>query len=329
MQCRSRVGMTSALISQSLEEGSDESRSFRDGFGEDVSPDESEPRLKSGTASESTASSAQEGVCLDDVARMLEQEDGPEEAALSLLQTSLKSIAQLHQDEIADLLFHGDIDTQVAAASAINLLGEKAEEHAEKLISFLEDDDRGLRKAAIRGLGRMGATRAIAPIAAFLAVDKLDVRAEATEALGLIGPFNPGPVVKLLRHHTNVVRHAAADALIKMAKHWAPGVNGLEEDTVEFTNDLADSHETLLGYWSLLRDRVAEVMNDPRPEPRRAAAEVLMHIGESGAIRFDEALDDGDQAREHLLSRAPEALSIFQGLDHDKARTATHAKKRA
>ena len=116
------------------------------------------------------------------------------------------------------------------AARALGKLGNSSV--VPDLLSALEDDDDGLREAAARALGELGALEAVEPICARLASGlagagapmtnspKLQEPCEALiEALGAIGVADPavvGVIEPFTGHDRPLVRSAAARALLQL-----------------------------------------------------------------------------------------------------------------
>jgi phycocyanobilin lyase alpha subunit len=125
------------------------------------------------------------------------------------------------------------VEHNAVARNAARALGKLEDGRAvPDLLSALEDDDDGLREAAARALGELGALEAVEPICARLASGlagagapmtnspKLQEPCEALiEALGAIGVADPavvGVIEPFTGHDRPLVRSAAARALLQL-----------------------------------------------------------------------------------------------------------------
>jgi len=151
------------------------------------------------------------------------------------------------------------------AARALGKLGPAAQGAIADLLATLDDPDDGLREAAARALGDLGAREAVAPICRRLAsgpdgagalrpgTPRLQEPCEALlEALGDIGDSDPAVVAVIapfVAHGRPLIRSAAYRALLQLTgeRRWG--------------------------------DRLEELLADPLLQVRRAA---LMDLGAAG-----------------------------------------------
>jgi len=151
------------------------------------------------------------------------------------------------------------------AARALGKLGPAAQGAVADLLATLDDPDDGLREAAARALGDLGAREAVAPICRRLAsgpdgagalrpgTPRLQEPCEALlEALGDIGDSDPAVVAVIapfVAHGRPLIRSAAYRALLQLTgeRRWG--------------------------------DRLEELLADPLLQVRRAA---LMDLGAAG-----------------------------------------------
>jgi HEAT repeat protein len=85
------------------------------------------------------------------------------------------------------------------------------------LIRAVNDEERGIRLAAIEALGEIGDPRAVEPLIASLQDGSWGVRSSAATALGAIGDGRAvKPLSSLIKDSKKVVRKAAAEALAKI-----------------------------------------------------------------------------------------------------------------
>ncbi len=151
------------------------------------------------------------------------------------------------------------------AARALGKLGPAAQGAIADLLATLDDPDDGLREAAARALGDLGAREAVAPICRRLAsgpdgagalrpgTPRLQEPCEALlEALGDIGDSDPAVVAVIapfVAHGRPLIRSAAYRALLQLTgeRRWG--------------------------------DRLTELLADPLLQVRRAA---LMDLGAAG-----------------------------------------------
>jgi HEAT repeat protein len=157
-------------------------------------------------------------------------------------------------EPIRKLCQHDDPRIRNAAASAITVFGERAEN---VLTQLLNQPDKRLEVAI--ALGKMGeqAGDAVGPLTKLLADPDPDTRRVAAEALGRIGVKAGdavGPLTKLLNDADPDTRRAAAEALGRIGEKAADAVGPL-----------------------------TKLLNDPEPITRRVAAEGLGRIGEKAA----------------------------------------------
>jgi HEAT repeat protein len=104
----------------------------------------------------------------------------------------------------------------------IELIGNSGDERAvEPLMPFIGSDEPGIRRAAIRALGRLKSPKAVARILEVLKDDESTAREEAVIALGEIGdPRAVDPLIKALQDPSEKIATSAATALEKMS--WKP-----------------------------------------------------------------------------------------------------------
>lgn len=95
------------------------------------------------------------------------------------------------------------------------------------LIRAVNDEERGIRLAAIEALGQIGDLQAVEPLIAALQDDSWGVRSYAAAALGAIGDGRAvKPLTSLIRDGKKVVRKAAAEALAKIGPSADPESQG-------------------------------------------------------------------------------------------------------
>ncbi|MBI3462444.1 MAG: HEAT repeat domain-containing protein [Planctomycetes bacterium] len=118
---------------------------------------------------------------------------------------------------------HEDLDTRIAAASALGQAGAHANLAVPALIHALDDPRALVRAPAAESLGNLGkaAASAVPPLSEALTDEYAVVRRNAAEALGKIGkPARSAvPMLRpLLNDEYGVVREAAESALKKVAE---------------------------------------------------------------------------------------------------------------
>jgi HEAT repeat protein len=107
----------------------------------------------------------------------------------------------------------------------ISLIANSGDEKAvEPLMEFIGSDEPGIRRAAIRALGRLKSPKAVERILEVLKDDESTAREEAMIALGEIGdPRVVDTLIKALRDPSEKIAASAATALEKMS--WKPAGN--------------------------------------------------------------------------------------------------------
>lgn len=222
---------------------------------------------------------------------------------------ALSASQVLQSVQVCDtMLFHAGFPVPPGAPEAP--LAKTSEPHAVTLSHQLRDDDAGASNAAAEALTKLGTTGAEA------LADKLHggsgalARMRAEEALRLMGATGAAAVAGKLEDDTPAVRAHAARALGRMAS-------------------AAEAHV------GLLRTRIEE---DADPHVRRAAAEALARIGDTGVSALENCLghryaDVRDCATEAMdrfslagtTPRATAAVHQWHGGDHAMAmRTTRH-----
>jgi len=180
------------------------------------------------------------------------------------------------------------------------------------LIRAVNDEERGIRLAAIEALGEIGDPRAVEPLIASLQDGSWGVRSSAATALGAIGDGRAvKPLSSLIRDGKKVVRKAAAEALAKIGP-------------------LADP-ESLAWYLVALEqwDRAVS-LGEVAVEPLVVAlgngeVEAARALGEIGSVRATEPLVSVLKDRDNWLRQAA-ARSLEQiGLPSDPLLLAWYA----
>jgi HEAT repeat protein len=180
------------------------------------------------------------------------------------------------------------------------------------LIRAMNDEERGIRLAAIEALGAIGDPRAVEPLIAALQDDSWGVRSYAAAALGAIGDVRAvKPLSYLIRDSKKVVRKASAEALAKIGP-------------------LADP-ESLAWYRVALEQWDQAVsLGEAAVEPLIAAlgngeVDAAKALGEVGSARATEPLVAVLKDRDHYLRKAA-AKSLEQiGLPSDPLMLAWYA----
>jgi HEAT repeat protein len=180
------------------------------------------------------------------------------------------------------------------------------------LIRAVNDEERGIRLAAIEALGTIGDARAVEPLIAALQDDSWGVRSSAAAALGVIGDVRAvRPLSYLIRDGKKVVRKAAAEALAKIGP-------------------LADPESQGWYFVALERWDQAVLLGEAAVEPLIAAlgngeVEAARALGAIGDLRAIEPLVAVLKDRDHYLRKAA-AKSLEQiGLPSDPLTLAWHA----
>jgi HEAT repeat protein len=168
------------------------------------------------------------------------------------------------------------------------------------LIRAVNDEERGIRLAAIEALGEIGDLRAVEPLIASLQDGSWGVRSSAATALGSIGDGRAvKPLSSLIKDSKKVVRKAAAEALEKIGpladpeslawylvalEQWDRAVSlsevAVEPLVVALGNGEVDAARALGEIGSALAtEPLVSALKDRDNYLRKAAARALEQIG--------------------------------------------------
>jgi HEAT repeat protein len=203
--------------------------------------------------------------------------------------------------------------------TAFGHLSEIGEPAIPALVDLVRKHDGPVRSGALDVLAKMGprATSAIPELIEMLNDGPTDLRLHVAWALGRIGPSAEPAVpslTPLLRHPDPKLRYAAAQALAQIG---GSGHVALEESRTK--GDVRQRSASMQGMAArsldaaLRREIVAAGLDDPSPEVRLRAVELLMTVGgedrEALAPYLMRALNDSDPAVNRM---AHTVLTVYQ-----------------
>lgn len=232
-------------------------------------------RLATAARASLVALARRHGAAAQDLLRTLVP-DGPHAAAGCLLVEATRS----NEAWAARALATGDARTRRAAVEALAAVGTSVARDAVTLA--LADEERDVRLAAVRALGRLGGVDALATLLA--APGDGDLVGAALRALGDADPDRAGALARpLVRNDDTAIACAAIDALgrwggalreeglFEALGHGDPGVVALAMS------------ELARGPSSRAIARLGACLDHPEWEVRRLAAEVLGQTGHASA----------------------------------------------
>lgn len=218
-------------------------------------------------------------------------------ALLDLLGKFGRSLRGDQRRRVADLALAGGYthDLAVAAtsrrpwrrAAAAYRLGDIGSGDAELLVALLGDDDRRVRNAAARSLGRQGALEGVEPIVVALATGRV-ARAIGGQALLDIGSPAADGLAQLLDSRIREVRATAAELLGRLGgpEHARILAQQLNHPDAEVRVAVVRALGRLGG--RAAARSVAELLDDPVAYVRAAAATATARLG--GAAELDKLI---------------------------------------
>lgn len=277
------------------------------------------------------------------LAALADESSEVREVAVSSLFKQGKSVAP----RLLDALRHDDPRIRKGACQTLGFLNDPTT--APPLIDRLTDPSADVRAAAAWSLGRIRNDQSISFLLVALDDDNASVRKEAAWSLGeLKSPATVTPLARALKDESSQVRSAAASALSEMADRTAvPSLCDALSDPDYRTRQQAARALGTLGDRSacpalvkslrpddaIFREVVAralgrlndpattltlkDLLSDPAYPVRRAAAESLLVMGDTGLSALTDAADTGDDevkavASETLASRKPASVSVVE-----------------
>lgn len=173
-----------------------------------------------------------------------------------------------------------DLEVRRALITALGSLGGEAAAARLSLVAADAGADPAMRFAAVKALGRSGASAALAPLLGVLATGDTPLRVAALEALGELGDARGGEALaRSMDEPEREVRRAAAGALQRVASPAAS-------------------------------ERLGEALGDPDWQVRLAAARVL---GRLGSPAGDDALRRAREADPDPMVREAAARALGEG----------------
>mgnify|MGYP001028237481 CR=1 FL=1 len=193
---------------------------------------------------------------------------------------------------------------------AAEVLGVPQEKILPYLITSLQDEASGMRRAGAYALGKLGDQQAVEPLTEALYDDQDQVRREAVRSLGQLKAVEA--LIEALSHPDDAIRHSAVDALgdLEDPRAAAPLIQALSDEDSSVrqvacyaVRDLGDVRAV---------QPLIERLGDSSKFVRQCAAEALGEIGDPRAIEPLKALLETEQD-EYVRNRIESALRRLEG----------------
>ncbi len=223
---------------------------------------------------------------------------------------------------IALLARDGSAKIREAAARALASCTANA---VPTLTAALSDPVASVRKQAIRSLGWLEASDAVAALTAVLEKDgNLDMRAEAAMALGEIGSDDAlPPLIAAARNASPVIRKHAALGLGRMRHPQAPSYLAamLKDADTEVREEAASALDSITGIGEVRDPEIfvplCEALEDSSVEVREEVISTLGNLEDKRAMPLLlKALEDGEGQIRAAAVKAIASIDKGGGLEH-------------